>query len=311
MGQPKQFLNLVACDDGQSPIFDGRHPTGARAVGNSPVLLFAEDFTNYNNATSLGMAAQSGGAWSIEADGGGIFAGQPALKCAYPDINNVSAPFVYGSVPASAIYPATQLNNHVYFSFWVKQPAAVKHGCKMWKIFGYNPRENPTYNAAIASNYANATFGVAYSGSDNGQIVGIGSGSGVGVENDTTTLLRLDGSSTPSELGRNYGAPGFDMSEGQNSIFLASDWGTDWHHVQGYIKFNSGDSPETEINDGEELLIIDGVVRRHGKNMFNRHYSNGPIYKIGVAGTSQGVSNGPFEYWYKNITVSQFGWIIL
>lgn len=125
-------------------------------------------------------------------------------------------------------------------------------------------------------------------------------------QNDTQNTLKFNGNL--ANPGRSEGVGCYDVDPvGYN--FSAADWGTDWHKFELYVKFNSGTSASTEVNDGEFIVKIDDVIYMDAKCLFNRHYSNGPIKKVEILGWSQTETGTPeFEVWYDEIEVSLNDW---
>jgi hypothetical protein len=97
--------------------------------------------------------------------------------------------------------------------------------------------------------------------------------------------------------------PGFSLST-PNGRWSSSNWGTGWHLFEFFVKFNSGTSAINETNDGECFVRIDSTVYVDARGLFNRHWSNEPIYRVGILNQSQGSASGPFEIWYDNIFIS-------
>lgn len=187
--------------------------------------------------------------------------------------------------------------NNVYLRFRAKMPKA-KHGLKFVKIFGQRDNDN----------YANSTFGLDYTGTDFGGMYQTSFGDGSSAINDTASVIGLEGY---YNIGRAQGLPGVNILTPQNKAFTSSDWGNDWHLFELYVKFNSGNSPATEKNDGEYQVKIDGKVYVDAKGLFNRHYTNKPIATIELLGWTQtipGHSVSEFEIWYDDIELSINGW---
>ena len=164
-------------------------------------------------------------------------------------------------------------------------------GFKFIKVFGER----------VADNYANTTLSLVYGVGDLAQV---SFGDGSFESNDTANVINLDGTEK-ALVGRSFGQAS--ILTPQNSIFSATDWGTDWHTIKLRVKFNSGDSPETEAADGAYYLEIDGVVYVDAQNIFNRHYSNGPIESVKIFDYARANENGLiFDYDYIRITTGGF-----
>ncbi|MBV1861890.1 MAG: hypothetical protein KUG77_25945 [Nannocystaceae bacterium] len=280
---------------------------GATGATTEPVAIFFEDFEDYSLPGSFGFGSQMGGSVTIADDPAQTYgASSGSVRGTYPQqTGGGGGVFIWGSVNT---WDHTESDNHLYVRFAAKMPGAVKHGCKFLKVFGFNPRDNDLtgFDADIEANYANTTFGLDYTGEGNGALLTIGFGDGSSTTNDTAAIVRLDGSN-PELAGRAFGLPGFSIST-PNGPWLAADWGDDWHLFEFYVKFNSGDSPRTEVNDGELGLRIDGLVYLEARGLFNRHWSNLPIEDIGIYNQSQGSSDGQFELWYDNLEITQQAW---
>ena len=181
----------------------------------------------------------------------------------------------------------------LYIEFDAKMPGA-KHGLKFLKIFSQNDG---------TSGYANTTFGLDYTGVDYGGMYFVGFGDGTSKENDTQNVILFTGQ-YPQYIGRSYGKA--TVLTPQKKNWSSSNWGTSWHHFKFHIKFNSGTTSATQINDGEYYVEIDGVVYVNAKGLFNRHYLNKPIDRVEFFGWSQSGSKA-FEIWYDNIRITTDG----
>ena len=186
--------------------------------------------------------------------------------------------------------------NDLFIEFDARIPTVDKFGLKFIKIFG---------KGHGGTNYANTTFGLNYTGGDNGNMYTINFGDGVGIENDTQAGLWLDGTHETS-IGRSYGTAV--VNTPQNKAFGTIDWGEDWHHFKIRCKFNSGTTAENEVADGAYYLEIDGDVYVDASGLFNRHHTNGPIRNIELFGYTH--SGGPaFEVNYDNFYLSSRGFM--
>lgn len=263
-------------------------------------VLF-ENFDSYSLPGSLGFGSQSGGAISLETVG--AYSGQ-SVKGVYPQqTGSNGGVLIYGG---KSVYQASaDGSSELYIRFRAKMPSTVKHGCKFIKVFGFNPRENPSYNPSNPNQYANCTFGLDYTGIDNGCMYAVSFGDGTTDQNDTANLINFDGSN-PTWIGRSYGTA--IVSTPQSSRWASSNWGTDWHLFEFYVRFNSGTTALNEVADGKFTVKIDGVTYVHATGLFNRHYSNGPIQSVQLFNQTQGTSAGDFELWYDNLELTRGGW---
>lgn len=157
-----------------------------------------------------------------------------------------------------------------------------KHGSKFFKVFSQN---------VTGRGYANSTFQLE---GDNGEMNGILLGIGSDIENDAATRLLLNGDYRYWQ--RNW------QSVVWNKVTDTFQWSNNWHHMKLCMRFNSGDSAATEVQDGAYRIEIDGVVRLDVRNIFNRHYLNLPIEKVELFGVAQ--STGSFEIQYDNLKIS-------
>jgi hypothetical protein len=247
-------------------------------------VLTSTQFTTLNEP-GWGFGAQAGGNVRISTD--------PAQN------HNDGATAIVGSYPASGNgesyvwggYDVSSLGlSDVYIDFWAKMPGA-KQGLKFLKIFGRHGADD---------SYSNTTFGLDYTGIDLGGMAAVSFGDGANPQNDTQNIIILNGD-YPNWIGRSYGKA--TVSTPQNSIWQSSNWGTSWHHFRMHVKFNSGTTAATEVNDGEYYLEIDGKVYADAKGLFNRHYSNGPIDSVAIFNWAQS-GKLPFEIWYSDMTIS-------
>jgi hypothetical protein len=125
-------------------------------------------------------------------------------------------------------------------------------------------------------------------------------GDGSMTANDTQNVILFDGTN-PTWIGRSYGTAMVDTPEGH--LWASSNWGTGWHLFELYVRFNSGDSPGTEVADGAYIVKIDGVTYVSATGIFNRHYSDAPIDNIQLFGWEQN-SSQPSEVWYDNVEIA-------
>lgn len=180
----------------------------------------------------------------------------------------------------------------VYIDFWAKMPDATE-GFKFLKVFGTS--NNPV-------GYANTTFMADYTGIDQGGLLGVQFGDGSTTQNDSQSIIRLNGSG--SNIGRSSGTAV--VLTPQMAYWKSSDWGSAWHHFRVHLKFNSGTTSSNEVPDGEVYLEIDGKVYVNATGLYNRNPGNGPINYIGFFGWAQSDPTS-FDVWYDNIVISTGG----
>lgn len=211
-----------------------------------------------------------------------------------PEANRVvgNYPIPTGGDYVFAIYRFDEDYEEIFIEFDAKMPN-VKHGLKFMKVFGQDD-----------AGKANCTFGLNYTGIDNGSFDSIAFGDGTSVNNDTQSIIKLDGTSNAAQLGRNFGAA--TILTPQSAPFPSSAWGTDWHSFKMSVKFNSGTTSGNETNDGKFYLEIDGDIYVNATDIWNRHYTNPPILQLGLFGWSQsGLS--AFDVEYRDVVISTGG----
>ena len=236
------------------------------------------------------FGAQGGGSVSVSRDASQNYAGSAgSVRGSYPGTDGVP---VWGSYDLSALN-----TRDIYVEFRAKMPSPTRHGLKFLKIFGKNIGDR--------DNYANVTFGLDYTGIDNGCMYAVSFGDGSTVGNDTANVILFDGG-YPSWIGRSYGRAS--VSTPQNAFWSSSHWGADWHHFRFRAKFNSGTSAANEVADGAFYVEIDGRVYVDASGLFNRHYSNGDLERLELFGWSQAGSQ-PFEVWYDDLKISTGGFL--
>lgn len=259
-------------------------------------LLFSQDFESL--ILPAEWAAYNGGTAIINTNTAQNHNGSAgSLKGSYPLGEGVFVQGAYDLTPYTI-----GASNHVYIDFYAKMPNS-KQGLKFCKLFGTNS----------GANYANTTFALDYTGADRGGMVYVAFGDGDpltnSVENDTANGVWLAGindwDAPYHGVGRSKNIA--QIQTPQNAIWSSSNWGTGWHRFQFYLKFNSGTTQANEINDGEILVIIDGVTYVDAKGLFNRHYSNGPLNHIHLLEYAQGATS-PFDVWVDSVRISQNGW---
>lgn len=192
----------------------------------------------------------------------------------------------------------------VFIQFRARMPGP-RGGLKFFKIFGHNPRDNSLtgWNGSVASNYANSTFGLDYTGiaDGRGSLYYIAFGDGTLSENDTANGIWLDGSN-PRGIGRSYSRAVVATPQMRN--FRAADWGDGWHTFRMMMRFNSGATAATEVADGAYFLEIDGRVYARATGILNRHPSNQPsIDRVEIGGWAQS-NEAPFSIEYDDVTVT-------
>jgi hypothetical protein len=247
---------------------------GSGAVGGGGTLIFSDDFTSGSpDAGWTNYGAQNGGTLAVASNAwkGVMAAG----------VNDTT---VYATKNIAAL----NLSD-IYIQFRAKMPAS-KHGIKFCKIFGQDD-----------GTYANCTFGLNFTGIDNGGMLGVGFGDGAGsnTTNDNTNEIFFD-SARSSSPGR---APSPTILRPMDADFASTDWGTDWHTFRLRVKFNSGTTALNEVADGAFYVEIDGNVYLNATGLFNRHYSNPPISSVGIWNFTQGTPPSNFELWYDDFKI--------
>ena len=231
--------------------------------------------------------------WSIGAYDGAILefdstsahCGRYSLKATYP--------VATGGAYAQVHYDLRRYRTReVDVSLWARMPDATQ-GLKFIKIFGgYDGK----------GGYANTTLGLDYSGNDPahpGGVWQVSFGDGSGVANGGNNAINLSGA-YPEWVGRSYGLPGNVVITPQNAPWW--NWDKNWHHFFFHVKFNSGTSAATEVNDGEFRVEIDGVTYVEAKGLFNRHWSNKPIDRVEFFGWAQN-GTSPFNIAIDEVTI--------
>lgn len=266
--------------------FDGVTISGGILIDPPPVvppvtsvgtLIFGDDFTSGSPTGWTNYGAQNGGTLAVV---DGAWKGVMAAG-----VNDTT---VYATKNISS-----ENLSDIYIQFRAKMPAS-KHGIKFCKIFGQN-----------SNGYANFTFGLDYTGLDNGGFLGVSYGDGTTTSNDTQCVIFFD-STRVSYVGR---APSPVILRPMDADFASTDWGTDWHTFKFRIKFNSGTTAVDEVADGAVYVEIDGNVYLNATGLFNRHYSNGPIDRVGIWNATQGGVPSNFELWYDDFKISTGGFV--
>ena len=260
------------------------------AASDGPVTLLTELKFNSTTLSAPGwvLGAQHGGAISVQETSGPTSSVIYALEGSYPAPGR-GGQFIW------ADYSVASLNTEdLYIEFWAKMPG-VKEGCKFVKIMG----------AHTGLGYADSTIATNYAGGDLGAIRQISFGDGTNVDNDDQNVINLNGA-YPNWIGRSFGAAS--VQTPQMGTFSSADWGTGWHHFRIHVKFNSGNSSQNEISDGEYYLEIDGKVYVNATGLYNRNPANGPINYVEFFGWAQSESQ-PFQIWYSDIRISTGGFV--
>ena len=240
--------------------------------------------------------------WIIGAQDGGE-EGVEAIN--FPDASGTNVDALVGVYPKPAFtggnymwaqYDMAQLNSEdVYIDFWARMPGN-KDGFKFLKIFGQDLPQG---------GYANTTFETDFTGVDYGAIRQISFGDGSSLDNDTQSVINLDGT-YPAWMGRSYGTAS--VKTPQMSNFSSADWGSAWHHFRIHVKFNSGTTLLNEVPNGEYYLEIDGKVYVDATGVYNRNPANGPIDHISFFGWAQSDPSS-FEVDYYDIRISTGGFM--
>ncbi len=264
--------------------------TGIPAIGPRVVLGTADFESAQVRPTQAAMGASwyGGGGAQLRVENG-------ALRVDYPDGQ---------SYPSVGLAIAAVDSREVFIQFRARMPGP-RGGFKFFKVFGYNPRDNSLtgWNGSVASNYANSTFGLDYTGIEDGKgsLYYIGFGDGTETENDTANGIWLAGGNARG-IGRSFGRA--TVSTPQMRNFRAADWGDGWHTFRMMMRFNSGTTAATEVADGSYFLEIDGRVFVRATGVLNRHWSNRPLIdRVEIAGWSQS-NDGPFSVWYDDVQIT-------
>lgn len=275
----------------------------ASKVGACTALLAAFTLVTSAGAATLVEFAKMDSMpsnWSIGAQDGGTVGISTNTSQNYANSSGslrATYPKATGAVYAWGVYDVRTLKTYdLYIEFWAKMPGA-KQGLKFLKVFGGN--------VGGASNYANTTFALDYTGGDPGAMYQVSFGDGTYVGNDTAQVINFDGS-YPNWIGRSYGKA--TVSTPQKKSFASSMWGTSWHHFKFRVKYNSGTSSSSEVADGAYYVEVDGKVYVDAKGLLNRHYSNAPIERVELFGWAQS-GNSPFEVWYDDVRITTNGFM--
>lgn len=252
--------------------------------------MFFEDFDNATLPTVMNISSSGS---ELVSDPAETYGGQgKSLKYTYSAMTGPQD----SQIHSGTIDLSSYNTDNVYIRFVAKMPEH-KHGLKFIKVFGQWDELN---------HYANATFGLDYTGiaDGTGSMYAISFGDGTGPINDTDNTLKFNNNAANPGRSENVGCY---QADGVGYNFSAADWGAGWHKFELYVKFNSGTSASTETNDGEFMVKIDDVIYMDAKCIYNRHYSNLPISKVEILGYSHGLTPA-FDIWYDEIEVALNGW---
>ncbi len=206
---------------GTSATGGGTAAPDAGPSGDAGTLIYFENFDT--GALPSRFQAQHGGTVALSTDTTKNYAGSAgSVRGTYPT-PGAGDIYVWGGYDVS-----TYATEEVFVEFRAKMPA-TKYGLKFCKIFGAR-------SGADTNTYANTTFGLDYTGIDNGSMQYVGFGDGTGLANDTANGVWLDGT-TGSKVGRSQGTAVLETP--QNLAWASSQWGTDWHLFRLHVKFNS------------------------------------------------------------------------
>jgi len=258
-------------------------------ASQAETLLTAMDFETgpLTDGNGWVFGAQSGAKLEIALDADQ----NHSLKASYP--------ITTGAIYAWAVFDLTKYNTRdIYVEFDAKMPDATE-GIKFFKIFSKNVNNGE---------YANTTFGLSSDAGQAGSLTYIGFGDGTNKSNDVNNIILLSGN-YPNWIGRSYGkAKLYTIGHNWNN----TDWKQNWHHFKIHAKFNTAtydyttETCQSEINDGEYLLEIDGVKYVEASGLFNRHCRNYPLERIEFFNWGdKGVS--PFTVSIDNIRVTTGG----
>lgn len=196
-----------------------------------------------------------------------------------------------GGMHAWAGFDLSSLDaQELFVEFSAKLPIE-KHGLKFLKIFG---------KSADGFGYANVTFGLDYTGIDNGAMLGVSFGDGTNLSNDTQNMILFTGDNL-NWVGRSY--PTAIIDTPQFRSFASTDWADAWHNFKFMVKFNSVEEGGEEIPDGAFYVEIDGKVFLEATGILNRHKTNLNIDRVALLDWSQGAGS-EFEVWYKDVFIS-------
>jgi hypothetical protein len=274
----------------------GANTAGNGGAGGSGVVLF-EDFEEPELPVDTPIALTLPGSFAIGSSKvpvvvteKGAYGGKGrSLKATYPSLSGDEAVYPYAGFDLSSYD-----TNRVRLRFRAKMPGN-HHGLKFVKVFGKNDG---------ATGYANATFGLDYTGVDFGSMYCVSYGDGAALQNDTASILGFADLGYPGRAGK---LPGFSALRPHGKRFASADWGTTWHLFELYAKFNTGSSAEDEKNDGAFFVKIDDEVYLDAKGVFNRNPKNGNIDRVEILGWSQTAKDHvspSFEIWYDDIEIS-------
>ena len=171
----------------------------------------------------------------------------------------------------------------LYVKVWERQNGGTLHGPKNFKIFGQNTdgtESNTTFGLAGYGTTYNVYYGDSISGS-----------------NDATVEWTFLGVPTGGTL----------FTRAQPTIVTTSAppvIDNNWHEWGYYVKFNSDNVPDGEID-----ILYDGKEIFHLTNVYNRANRAGAIDNFGIGQFYQPIGgNYPMTRDYRDVRVSYTGW---
>ena len=264
------------------------------SASNNPVVLVNEQFTDgvlppastVNTSVAWSSGAKNSSTIAIVDDPD--FPSGKAVEGIYPA--QTQGIDVWHSLDVSAL-----LISEIFIEFKAKM-IGTPGSCKFMKVFGL-----PDFNGNANGDYANCTLQPQVN--TGGRIAQMGYGDGSVLTNDFANVINFDGSS-PESAGRSYPATA-DPYAPQGASF--SDW-TGVNTFRVHVKFNSGTTAGDEVADGKFYVEINNTVYIAATGLFNRHYENGPISKIGFFDWTQG-NNEQLQLRFSDIKISTGGFI--
>lgn len=204
------------------------------------------------------------------------------FRISYPDTTEGGT-----SAGISLLLDASWDLPEVYVEFEARLPAGPI-GPKFYKVHGDGG----------GTEYANTTYGLG--AGDASMYISFGDGTTTG--NDVANVIFLDGSN-PTWIGRNYGIATVTLATPPEPFRLDDDW----HTFRIRHRYNSGDTADTETNDGIFYLEIDGVVRVDAVDLFNRHPLN--LRRVNMLTFGDWVQNdAAATVDFRDLKVSTGGW---
>lgn len=183
----------------------------------------------------------------------------------------------------------------LFIEFKARQPLPQKIGMKFCKVFG------STRDGYV--DYCNTTYGLEGS---TGEFARVSFGDGnpaLGYTgNDTHSNIWYNGGN-PTWIGRSYGLATVNLKIPAETF----EWDDQWHTFKIHHKFHTGHTLETEVNDGEYSVQIDGASWLHATGVFNRHWSNDRnIYMLNLGDWAQNQPAGEIHFKDVNISIGGF-----